>query len=263
MSAADKTLASVANPLVKEVLRLHDKQGRLETGLFLIEGQRELDIAVRHGVEIVQFLYNPEKYSFSVNLGQNFAEKIKVSGKVLERISYRGDTEGFVAVAKARQKDLRGFNLPDNPLIVVLDKLEKPGNIGAILRTAAAAGVDAVLLSDAVGDLYNPNLIRASLGTIFSLPVFTVSANEVLNWLNLHKIKTIIASPYAKKTHFAYDFSAPAALIIGSEADGVSEIWTKNAADSVLIPMSGAVDSLNASVSAAVLIYEALRQRRN
>ncbi|GBR73038.1 tRNA G18 (ribose-2'-O)-methylase SpoU [Candidatus Termititenax aidoneus] len=262
MSAADKTLTSIANPLVKEVLRLHGKQGRLETGLFLIEGRRELDIAAQRGVEIVRFLYNPEKCSFSVNLGQNFGEKIKVSNRVLERISYRGSTEGFIAVAKARQKDLRAFKLPASPLIVVLDKLEKPGNIGAILRTAAAAGIDAVLLSDTPGDLYNPNLIRASLGAIFSLPVFNVSANEALNWLNSHKIKIITASPYAKKTHFDYDFSASAALIIGSEADGVSEIWAKNAADSVLIPMSSAVDSLNASVSVAVLIYEALRQRR-
>jgi TrmH family RNA methyltransferase len=263
VSAGNKKLTSPANPLVKEVLRLYDKRRRVETGLFLIEGQRELSSAARHGVEIIKFLYTPQKYSFSVNLGGKIGEKIEVSGKVLERISYRGETEGFVAVAKMPERNLNAFKLPPHPLIVVLDKLEKPGNIGAILRTAEAAGVDAVLLCAEAGDLYNPNLIRASLGAIFSLPVFCIPANEAINWLNSHKIKIIIASPYAERIHFDCDFTGFAAIVIGSEADGVSEIWTQNAANSVLIPMSGAVDSLNASVSAAVLIYEALRQRRN
>jgi TrmH family RNA methyltransferase len=263
VSAASKAITSAANPLVKEILRLHDKQGRAETGLFIIEGRRELNVAVRNGLEIVKFLYNTAKSDFFVNLGKKLGEKIEVSGKVLERISYRGETEGFVAVAKMPERNLNAFRLPPHPLIVVLDKLEKPGNIGAILRTAEAAGVDAVLLCDEVGDLYNPNLIRASLGAIFSLPVFCVSADEAINWLNSHKIKIIIASPYAERTYFDCDFTGFAAIVIGSEADGVSGIWTQNAADSVLIPMSGAVDSLNASVSAAVLIYEALRQRRN
>ncbi|MDR1452979.1 MAG: RNA methyltransferase [Candidatus Margulisbacteria bacterium] len=263
VSAADKTITSVANPLVKEILRLHDKRGRAETGLFIIEGQRELDIAARNSASIIKILYNPQKCDFFVNLSVKIDEKIKVSDRILERVSYRGAVEGFVAVAKMPERKLSDLKLPSDPLIVVLDKLEKPGNIGAILRTAEAAGVDAILVCDEIGDLYNPNLIRASLGAVFSLPVFCTAAADALIWLNARKIKTVLASPQAQKVCFDSDLSVPLALVIGSEAAGVSDIWLKNAADSVIIPMSGAVDSLNASVSAAVLIYEALRQRKH
>ncbi|GBR76658.1 tRNA G18 (ribose-2'-O)-methylase SpoU [Candidatus Termititenax persephonae] len=226
---------------IKKILSLHEKNDREEAGLFLIEGRREIDLAVKNGVNIVQIL-----------------DSSNTSAKNLARISYRGE---IVAVAEIPRRDSKNLVLPPDPLVVVLDRLEKPGNIGAILRTAEAAGVNAVLVCGGGGDLCNPNLIRASLGAVFSIPVFCLTDVEAINWLDSRKIPIIVASPYAQKTYFTHDFKRSSAVIIGSEADGVSEIWSKKAAASVAIPMRGAVDSLNASVSAATLIYEALRQR--
>ena len=234
---------SADNLSIKKILSLHEKSGRLENGLFLIEGQREIDLAVRNGIKIVQIL-----------------DSSNTSAKNLERISYRGE---IIAIAKIPKRSLADWTVPPNPLIVVLDKLEKPGNIGAILRTADAVGADAVLVCDEIGDLYNPNLIRASLGAVFTRPVFSLSAGEAIKWLKKNKIKIAAADPYAQQAHWQYDWSGGQALVIGSEADGLSAVWQENADASVLIPMSGEVDSLNASVSAAVLLYEAKRRRND
>jgi len=258
--SAVKVLSSTANPLIKTTLKLHDKKGRSASGTFLLEGRRELALALQHGIKILRIFYVPE---MAENLPDTPAEKVAVTPPVLAKISYRGETEGFVAVAEIRQRSLADWTVPENPLLVVLDKLEKPGNIGAVLRTADAAGADAVLVCDELGDLYNPNLIRASLGAVFTRPVFSLSAGTALEWLKKNKIKITAASPYARQTHWQYDWSGRQALIIGSEADGLSAVWQENADASVLIPMSGEVDSLNASVSAAVLLYEAKRRRNN
>lgn len=257
MSAARPVLASTANPLIKKILKLHDKKGRIAAGAFLLEGRREFDLALKHNIEILQIFCLSEKIA---DLPECSAEKVIVAPKVLAKISYRGETEGFVAVAKTPQYKLDNFQLPEKPLLLITDALEKPGNVGAVLRTADAAGITAVLICDN-DDLYNPNLIRASLGAIFTLPVFTLTSAAALQWLKKNKIKIAVASPEARQPHWQYDWSGAQAIVIGSEADGLSDIWQENADDTLLIPMSGEVDSLNASVSAAVLMYEAKRQR--
>ncbi|MDR2431793.1 MAG: RNA methyltransferase [Candidatus Margulisbacteria bacterium] len=253
-------LDSARNPLIRSTLKLHDKKGRIDAGCFLIEGRRELDLAVKHGVELKKILYCPDIIS---DVEKYPGEKTAVSAQILAKISYRGGTEGFVAVAQTPRLDLMAWPAPPEPLIVVLDKLEKPGNIGAVLRTACAAAVDAVFVCDSAGDPYNPNLIRASLGAVFALPVFWLSAAETLRWLAARKIKIAAASPYARQTHWQHGWTGAQAVVIGNEAAGLTEIWQKSADARILIPMSGGVDSLNASVSAAVLIYEAARQRRS
>ncbi|MDR1997731.1 MAG: RNA methyltransferase [Candidatus Margulisbacteria bacterium] len=254
-------ITSTANPLVKEFLDLHDKKGRQAAGSFLLEGRRELELAVKHGVRITRVLYTGGHFA---GLSARFSpqtELIEVSPHILEKVSYRGGTEGFVAAARIPERRLADWRPPEEPFIVVLDQLEKPGNIGAVLRTAAAAGTAAVLVCGGSGDLYNPNLIRASLGALFILPVFALDSLEAVEWLRRHKIKIVTASPYARQPHWQYAWPGAQAVVLGSEKDGVSGLWSEQAAASVLIPMSGGVDSLNVSVSAAVLIYEAARQR--
>lgn len=221
--------------------KLHKKSAREETGLFLIEGHREIELAKKNGVEIIRAF-----------------DSSNTPAKIMERISYCGEV---VAVAKAVKRNLQDFELPPNPLIVVLDDLEKPGNIGAIIRTADAAGVSAVFVCGRGSDLGNPNLIRASLGALFCVPVFAVTAEDAASFLERHSIPVVTASPDAVKYYYEHDFSKAVSIVIGSEADGVSEFWQQKAAESLSIPMTGEVNSLNASVSAAVLIYEAVKGR--
>lgn len=220
---------------------LHKKSARLDTGLFLIEGSREIDLASKHGVEIVHIF-----------------DSSNTSAKNMERISYCGE---ITAAAKIPQKSLQDFVPPENPLIIVLDNLEKPGNIGAVIRTAEAAGVSALFVCGGAGDLTNPNLIRASLGAVFCLPVFCTEPQAAAQWLEQRGIPIVTASPDAKIKYYDYNYSGASAIIIGSEADGISELWASRASESVTIPMTGEVNSLNASVSAAILIYEAVKQR--
>ena len=257
MPSGARPISSLANPLIKAVRALHEKKGRLDACSFLIEGRRELDIALSHRIKLRQIFYCPDIWPEARDYP---GDKLAVSLPLLEKISYRGGTEGFVAVARIPEKNLTDWSVPPEPLIVVLDKLEKPGNIGAVLRTAEAAGVDAALICDSSGDLYNPNLIRSSLGAVFSLPVFCLTAVQAAAWLSRHNIAVAAASPRARDTYWQHDWTGARALVIGSEKDGLSGVWAGYT--EVLIPMSGEVDSLNASVSAALLIYEAARQRR-
>lgn len=230
---------------------------RRETGLFVVEGRREIEHALESGYKIDTLFYCPE-------LGgtQHPADKlIEVPAAVYERIAYRGTTEGEIAEFREKSVSLKDIVLGRNPLVVVLESVEKPGNLGAVLRSADAAGADAVIICDPLTDLYNPNLIRASLGAVFTRQVVSTTSEEAVEWLKKKKIQILTAQLQDSEWYYDTDMKRGTALVIGTESTGLTDIW-RNAADAhIKIPMLGSLDSLNASVSAAILLFEAVRQR--
>ena len=188
---------------------------------------------------------------------------IEVPKELYEKIAYRGGTEGLIAEVKVREKTVGELDIPENPLVVVMESVEKPGNLGAVLRSADAAGADAVLVCDPLTDLYNPNLIRASLGAVFSCPVVCCTTAEAIAFLKGKGIRILTAQLQDSKPYYGTDMTVGTALVMGSEALGLGDEWRKAADAHILIPMRGIVDSLNVSVSAAILLYEAVRQREN
>ena len=252
-------ITSTSNPLVKQTARLYDAKERTATGLLLIEGVRELNLAIKNKVQIETIFHCPEILK-EIPLVQ--CQIITVNELVFEKLTMRGSTGGLLAVAKQPTIKLSDLLLPPNPVIVVMECMEKPGNIGAILRTANAAGVDAVLVCDEATDLYNPNTIRASLGALFSTPTIACTSANAIAFLKKNNIKILTATPHTTKTYYDINMKQGIAITIGSEKDGLTEQWFKNADEKILIPMAGEVDSLNASTSGAILIYEAVRQRQ-
>ena len=184
-----------------------------------------------------------------------------VSPEVYGKIAYRGGTEGIIAEMKYNDRSLEDFKLSDNPLIVVLESVEKPGNLGAVLRSADAAGADAVIICDPLTDLYNPNLIRASIGAIFSRQVAAATSEETISWLKANSIQILTAQLQDSSLYYDTPMTGPTAIVMGTESTGLTDIWRKAADKHIRIPMLGALDSLNVSVSAAILLYEAVRQR--
>lgn len=253
-------ITSTANKHIKEIMALHEKKERVTSGFFLIEGQRELQLAVKNNYEIVEIIYCAEVLK-DKNIIEHSNLKTAVTAKVFAKIAYRENADGFIAVARQKEQTLAKIILKDTPLVLVLEKIEKPGNIGAVLRTADAAGVDLVIICDAVTDLYNPNIVRASLGAVFTLPIVALANQKALNWLQNKSFAIITTTPSAKQNYFDVNMTGATAIVIGSEKEGVSDFWLENAKAKSLIPMTGAVNSLNASVSAAIVVYEAVRQR--
>ena len=251
-------VSSPKNPKIKDLVALQEKSSmRRETGLFVVEGRREIEHALESGYKIDTLFYCPE-------LGgtQHPADKlIEVPAAVYERIAYRGTTEGEIAEFREKSVSLKDIVLGRNPLVVVLESVEKPGNLGAVLRSADAAGADAVIICDPLTDLYNPNLIRASLGAIFTRQVVSTTSEEAVEWLKKKKIQILTAQLQDSEWYYDTDMKRETALVIGTESTGLTDIW-RNAADAhIRIPMLGSLDSLNASVSAAILLFEAVRQR--
>ena len=265
-------ITSLKNPLVRQVATLRDKRRSRETlRQFLIEGDRELYHAVRAGVVIEQLFFCSEL--IADNRHYNCLEQIdkiipssqnlvEVSAPVYARIACREKVEGLVAVARQPDLSLVDLKLPSRPLLLVVQGLEKPGNLGALLRTADAVGVDAVLVCDAQLDLYNPNVIRSSLGAIFTLPVLAVTLADAVAWLEKQNIQIILSSPSATMDHTDADYTMPVAVVLGSEKQGLPPRWLQQPICQVKSPMQGKMDSLNVSVSGAVILYEALRQRK-
>lgn len=251
-------ITSTHNALVKQTTRLYDAKERTATGLLLIEGLRELDLALKNNIRLEQLFHCPDILQ---DIPRVNCPIVTVTKPVFEKLTFRGSTGGLLAVAKQPKKTLTDLRVPANPLIVVMERMEKPGNIGAILRTANAAHVDAVLVCDEATDLYNPNTIRASLGAIFSTPTVACTSAEAIAYLKKNNIKILAATPHTQKTYYDINMKQGVAITIGSEKDGLTDQWFKNADEKILIPMSGDVDSLNASASGAILIYEAVRQR--
>ncbi|MCC7300028.1 MAG: RNA methyltransferase, partial [Verrucomicrobia bacterium] len=253
-----ETITSVQNERVKRIAKLQRKASeRRAEGLTVIEGAREVSRAIENGWRPVELWFCPE-------LGAekpSDAEYLQCSRAVFEKISYREGPDGVLAVGPLVGKILADLKLPENPLVLVAEGLEKPGNLGALLRTADGAGADAVIICDAATDLNNPNVIRASIGTLFYLPVVEATTEETIAFLNGKGIKILSAVPDSDAVYTEADLKGPVAIVVGAEDQGLSDVW-KNTADlNVKIPMLGKNDSLNVSVSAAILLYEAVRQR--
>lgn len=259
-----ETITSLQNPKVKRLLLLQQKSSeRRAAGLFVVEGRRELMHCVENGYEIDSIFLCSSVESGTepmpaLPLGVRVYE---VSKSIYEKLAYRGSTEGVLAQVRIRSVGLDELHLPDSPLIVVLERVEKPGNLGAILRSADAAGVDAVIVCDPLTDLYNPNLIRASVGASFSVPCVACTSLQCIQFLKNRGIQILTAQLQDSSLYYDIDMCRSTAIIMGTEATGLTPMWREVADAHIRIPMFGCVDSLNVSVSAAVLIYEAVRQR--
>ena len=259
-------ITSPQNARIKALKKLDKASERREQGVFVIEGMRELCLADNAGYEITQLFICEELLTESetYNLQQcdlKGTEIFHVNKEVYESVAYRGTTEGVIATAKPKTHTLDDLKLSDNPLVLVIEGVEKPGNLGAMLRTCDAVGVDAVIVCDTKTDIYNPNAVRSGVGTVFTNQIAVAPADEVISYLRGKKITTYAADLTATEFHYQKHFTKPTAIIVGDESTGLSDLWMQAADEHVRIPMLGRIDSLNVSVSAAVLLYEALRQR--
>ena len=249
-------ITSVQNARVKHMVALQQKSSlRREEGLFVVEGQREIEHCIACGYEIA------EAFIVDSLLFTGDYPATKVTPQVYEKIAYRGTTEGLLAVVRARKTTLDSLPQKEDALYIVLESVEKPGNLGAVLRTADAAGVDAVLVCDPLTDLYNPNLIRASLGAAFSVQLAACRSEEAYGWLKEKGIAILTAQLQDSELYYRTDMVRPVALVFGTEDKGLSDYWRQRADAHIRIPMAGMMDSLNVSVSAAILAFEAVRQR--
>lgn len=256
------TLSSVKNPRIKELVTLQERsRERRESGLFVVEGIRELEACIKGSFVIETLFFQPDIFPLSRAKDTGCQQLNEVTAELYSKIAYRDTTEGVIAIVKEKRASLDGFTLSANPLIIVLEAVEKPGNLGAVLRTADAARADAVIVCNPLTDLFNPNLIRSSLGTIFTTQVAACSSEECCLWLKKNKIKIFTAELQASEWYHKTDFRGASAIVMGSEAEGLSQYWRENADGRIKIPMNGFVDSLNVSVSTAIICFEALRQR--
>lgn len=258
-------ITSLSNPKIKDVVALESSSRlRTERGLFVVEGVREVSRCIKGGYSLFSIFYCPEIVALEEIPYEGEPQIYELSAACYNKIAYRGGTEGVVALVKMGTPiTLESLELGENPLVVVLESVEKPGNLGAVLRSADACGVDAVIICDPRTDLYNPNLIRASLGGLFSLNVVAASSQQTIKWLKKSGINIYTAQLQDSKLYYDADFCAATAIVLGTESDGLSQQWREVSDGKVLIPMNGVVDSLNVSVSMAVLCYEALRQRNS
>lgn len=255
-------ITSAQNPKLKRLLALQEKSRlRREEGLFVVEGQRELEHCIAAGFVADSVFICPEIAAAVYHYPA--AKVFHLTKELYEKAAYRGSTEGVIAEVKARTLALEDLELKENPLIMVLEGVEKPGNLGAVLRSADAAGADAVIICDPLTDLYNPNLIRASIGAIFTVPTVTCSSEEAIVFLKARGIRILTAQLQDSSVYYDVDMTCGTAIVMGTESTGLTPVWRKAADAHILIPMLGRLDSLNVSVSAAILLYEAVRQRQN
>lgn len=270
-----ETVTSAQNPKIKELLALQEKSRlRREKNLFVVEGKRELGHCMDAG-HLVRTLFTCPEICQEQDI-EEISEKLLVQGPLpgqcepslieipaalYEKVAYRGSTEGLIAETVIRPFGLQDLRVGENPLIVVLESVEKPGNLGAVLRSADSAGADAVIVCDPLTDLYNPNLIRASIGAVFSVPTVTAGSQETIDWLKARNIRILTAQLQDSGLYYDTDMTTGTAIVMGTESTGLTDIWRKNADRHIRIPMLGKLDSLNVSVSAAILLYEAVRQR--
>jgi len=268
-------ITSVHNPLVKNLVSLRKKKRlRFEKGVFLIEGERELLHALAGGIEFEAIVFcrellvgnaeltSMESLVVKFGIGKTrMANMIEVSPRVYGRIAVRENTEGIVGLAAIPRRDIYTLPLSKNPLVLVAAGVEKPGNLGALLRTADGAGLEVLIVCGGEMDLYNPNVIRSSLGALFTVPTFSLSWEETIRWLQENKIRMIFTSPAAEKEYTKEDYTGAVAIFLGSEKEGLPSEWLRKKDSTVKIPMRGQMDSLNTSCSGAILLYEAVRQR--
>lgn len=259
-------ITSTQNPRIKKIYQLSKTRNRKKENLFVIEGLREIKKAMISGYSFTSVFFCPvlmnrQTHELISQLSHK-TEIFEVEKHVYEKIAYRDNHDGIIIEAIPKFMKTEDLKLKDNPLLLVLEKVEKPGNLGAIFRTADAAGLDAILICDLQTDLYNPNVIRSSLGCVFTVPFVICSSDDAINFLRNNKIDLIATTLQADKLYTEINFKKPSAIILGSEAEGLTDIWRKNADQKIKIPMAGESDSLNVSVTAGIMIFEALRQRK-
>lgn len=259
-----KQITSVQNPFIKSLVQLQEKaKVRKQTGTFLIEGKREIELALKGGYELETILFLPEIISEKQlnDLTTTQLNIIEISKEVYQKLAYRDTTEGILAIAKTKSLALSDLKLSKNPLILVGESLEKPGNVGAILRTADAANIDAVIIANPKSDLYNPNIVRSSVGCLFTRQIAVGTTEEVIAYLKANNINIYSATLQDSTEYHTQNYITPTALVVGTEATGLSEKWRTESTKNIIIPMQGEIDSMNVSVAAAILLFEAKRQR--
>ncbi len=260
-----KVITSIQNPFIRQIVHLKDKsRERKKTGLFLIEGEREISLAIKGNYELETVLFyanliSKKRINSLINLETNI---IEVSKDVYQKLAYRDTTEGILAVAKSKIHNISDLKFESkNPLILIAEAPEKPGNIGAILRTADAANVDAVIIANPKTDLYNPNIIRSSVGCLFTNQIASGNTTEIIQFLKEKNITIYCAELQASVQYHTQNYTKSTAIVVGTEATGLSDEWLKNSNQNIIIPMQGEIDSMNVSVAAGILIFEAKRQR--
>lgn len=269
-----ESITSAQNPKVKELLALQEKsKERRKKGLFVVEGRRELLHCIEaefepHTLFICRDILSDKDFDKILGaIEENFCDStypiVEISQQLYDKVAYRGGTEGIIAEMHCKELSLEGLKMKENPLVVILESVEKPGNLGAVLRSADASGVDAVIVCDPLTDMYNPNLIRSSIGAIFTVPVATASSEDTIAWLKSKGIKIYTAQLQDSEWYYDTDMKGGTAIVMGTEATGLTNIWRKAADAHIKIPMLGRLDSLNVSVSAAILMFEAVRQRKD
>ncbi len=262
-----KKISSLQNPFIKQIFQLKEKsRARKKTDRFLIEGKRELELAIKGGYEIEKVLFDcsitsisdVEEITDAINV-----EVLEVSNEIYQKLAYRSTTEGIVALAKFKNLSLEQIEFSTTtPLILIAEAPEKPGNIGAFLRTADAANVDAVIIANPKTDIYNPNIIRSSVGCVFTNQIATGTTSEIIEFLNKNKINNFCAVlKEDSENYHLQDFTRATAIVVGTEATGLTDEWLENSTKNIIIPMQGEIDSMNVSVAAGILIFEAKRQR--
>ncbi len=266
MSSAE-SITSLQNPRVKQLVKLRDRRPRDEAGVFLVEGYREIRRALEKQVSFTELYFSPAWF-----LGENEPALIaqaagkgsklfELSKEAFAKVAYRERPDGLLAVAPQWRTQLSDLTLRPEPFLLVVEAIEKPGNLGTILRSADAAGVDGVIVCDPVTDIFNPNVVRSSTGVLFSVPVVVSESEPVRQWLREQKIRAVATTPAAKLLHTDADLRGPLALVMGSEQYGLSEYWLKESDAQVRIPMAGQADSLNVAMATIITLFEAVRQR--
>jgi TrmH family RNA methyltransferase len=257
-------ITSAKNIQIKAVCALREKsRERRRQGLFVVEGCREITLAIEAGYRLTALFFcaeMPAAVAFAESVGDT-VQAVAVSREAFEKMACREHSDGVLAVSTVRNATFDGLQLSHNPFIIIVEAVEKPGNLGAILRTADAAKADAVVVCDPLTDIYNPNVIRSSLGCVFTQQIVVAGAEETVAWLRMQQITSYAAELTASQWYHETDFTKPCAIVMGTEAEGLSPYWLQHAGARIKIPMCGRADSLNVSVSAAILTFEAMRQR--
>ncbi|WP_299443322.1 RNA methyltransferase [uncultured Aquimarina sp.] len=263
-----KQITSNQNSKIKFLQQLKEKSRiRKKENCFFIEGQREISLAISGGYKLEQIYYcvsiiSKEEVLLITKATKEEIDFFEITTEIYQKLSHRSTTEGILAIAKSKEIPISNLDLnTKNPLILVAESPEKPGNIGALLRTADAAKVDAVLIANPRTDIYNPNIIRSSVGCVFTNKVATGSTLEIINFLNNNKINIYGAALQSSENYYTQDYTKPTAIVVGTEDKGLTDEWLKNTTQNIKIPMSGVIDSMNVSVAAGILIFEAKRQR--
>lgn len=263
-----KHISSHQNPLIKQIAQLQEKsRERTKKGLFIIEGLRELGLALKAGYSIEQVFFcatiiSEEKTGQLFKCVGQTPEMVSITAEVYEKIAYRSTTEGIIAIARGKSHALSEVVFKkENPLILVAEAPEKPGNIGALLRTADAANLDAVIIANPKTDIYNPNIVRSSVGCVFTNTIATGTSEEIIGFLKQSGLKIYCAALTASVNYSKVNFEGGSAIVVGTEDRGLEPVWLKNSTQNIIIPMQGEIDSMNVSVAAAIIIFEAKRQR--